>query len=392
MRYLLTHRRRIACHAERSEASRSGFLASLGMTCASLKKDRYRHRSEGQALVIVALAFLVLIAFLGLAIDGANAFGQRRRVNNAADAASLAATRVLIDVKSHNGLGDQINATIREFLINDHNITAADSTWEASYVSRNEPDTIIAPVRDDQAPPSEAEGVRIEVSYTFDTAFMRVMGQRTLTVGAISTSVYGPLGTGIGEDLIPLGISDSALNTLLSRNHIRVDLRGRIMDDYNHLAPGQQMPEEIADVVTDANFAHVDLSDTPPEDLPNPNGCQNPNVHENLSYWWCNGTQTMLRLGRSLPTVDTNWGEINSSIIHRVFYRPTAVVPVYVQLPNGHGGIKFQLAYFVAVDLDYDVSMSVVTMTLRRDYVSAGAMIGEGSGVITGVWAVNLKR
>jgi hypothetical protein len=55
-------------------------------------------------------------------------------------------------------------------------------------------------------------------------------------------------------------------------------------------------------------------------------------------------------------------------------------------------GIYFQLAYFVAVNIEYNASKESVRMTLLNDYVSAGAMVGEGSGVETGVWAVNLKR
>ena len=188
-------------------------------------------RAKGQALVLVAMAFVLLVACLGLALDGANAFGQRRRVRNAADAASLAAARVLIAIKTDGRTGQVIDDTIREFLVTDHSIDPTHSTWQASYVTRDDPDTILAPVDDTLAPPSDAGGVRIDLSFTFDTLFMSVLGQNTLTVGATSTSTYGPLGTAIGEDLIPLGISDSAMNTLMNMGHVRVDLRGRIMSD-----------------------------------------------------------------------------------------------------------------------------------------------------------------
>ncbi|MEI7646417.1 MAG: pilus assembly protein TadG-related protein [Chloroflexales bacterium] len=350
-----------------------------------------RRRADGQSLVIVALAFVLLVAFLGLAIDGANAFGQRRRVSIAADAASLAATRVLVAIKSDGRHGQVINATIREFLVTDHSIAAATSTWQASYVTRDAPDTIIGPVDDLLDPPTNASGVQVDLHVTFDTFFMRVMGQPTLTVGATSTSTYGALGTAIGQDIVPLGISDSAMNLLIDKGHIRVDLRGKIMDGYSSLAPGDPLPDEVSDVVTDANFAHVSFSGTQ-DQLPNANGCQNPNVHENLTFWWCNGSLTQIPLGRNLPVLDPNWGDVNSAIIYRIHHQTTAVVPVYVQVPDGHGGVALQLAYFVAVDMSYNVGKSALTMTLLNDYVSAGSMIGEGSGVETGVWAVNLKR
>lgn len=350
-----------------------------------------RRRAEGQAVIIIALAFVVLIAFLGLALDGANAFSQRRHVSNAADAASLAATRVLIEIKSDGRHGEVINTTINEFLLTDHGIDPAAVTWQASYISREDPDTIIGPIEDGLAPPSDADGVRVDMTFTFDTFFMRIMGQRTLTVGASSTSIYGPLGTAIGQDLIPLAISDLAMNTLLHLGHLRVDLRGEIMDEYSYLAPGEQLPEQLDDVITEANFAHVSFRNVAgaPE---TGNDCASPTVAENLSYWWCQGSPNQLRINRELPAGSPVWGPLYAAITTRISQRDRAVVPVYVPLPNGHGGIYYQLAYFIAVHLSYNYDKNSVTMTLLDDYVSAGAMIGEGSGVETGVWAVNLKR
>lgn len=357
----------------------------------------FYQRERGQALVLVTLAFIVLVGFLGLALDGANAFGQRRRISNAADAASLAATRALVAVKAAGDNGAAINDAIDEYLVSVNGIDASSSTWQASYVSRYDPDTVLEPVDDNAAPPADAGGVQIDLDFTFDTNFMRLMGQRTLTVSAHSTSIFGPLGTAVGSDLIPIGISDSAMNNLLDRGHVRVDLKGNIMQAYSYLLPGEQLPELVADVVTQANFAYVNLSDIPSDDLPNANGCRNPNVSANLTYWMCNGTQTQMNIGRLLETTDQPWGQINESIIQRVNTEnnPTAIVPVYVQVPDGDGGIALQLAYFVAVRLTYNadnISNKYVTMTLLDDYVSAGAMVGEGSGVETGAWAVNLKR
>jgi Flp pilus assembly protein TadG len=47
---------------------------------------------KGQALVIIALAIFGIIALTALAIDGGNAFADRRQAQNAADAAALAAS------------------------------------------------------------------------------------------------------------------------------------------------------------------------------------------------------------------------------------------------------------------------------------------------------------
>ncbi len=45
---------------------------------------------NGQTLVWVALAMVVLLAFVGLAIDGGAVYAERRRMQNAADAGALA--------------------------------------------------------------------------------------------------------------------------------------------------------------------------------------------------------------------------------------------------------------------------------------------------------------
>jgi hypothetical protein len=57
-----------------------------------------KHPSDserGQAIVILALMMIGLLAFAALAIDGGNAYVERRRAQNAADAAALAGTRQL---------------------------------------------------------------------------------------------------------------------------------------------------------------------------------------------------------------------------------------------------------------------------------------------------------
>jgi Flp pilus assembly protein TadG len=50
---------------------------------------------EGQALIQVTLSMLVLIMFVAIAIDAGNTYGQRRQMQNAADAGALAGAREL---------------------------------------------------------------------------------------------------------------------------------------------------------------------------------------------------------------------------------------------------------------------------------------------------------
>lgn len=48
------------------------------------------HPEAGQALILIVFAIIGLIGITGLAVDGGNAFAERRRAQNAADAAALA--------------------------------------------------------------------------------------------------------------------------------------------------------------------------------------------------------------------------------------------------------------------------------------------------------------
>ena len=53
-------------------------------------------RSErGQSLLLFLVLLPMLLAFTGLVVDGGNAYAQKRKVQNAADASALAAAQDL---------------------------------------------------------------------------------------------------------------------------------------------------------------------------------------------------------------------------------------------------------------------------------------------------------
>src|SRR5574342_74954 len=58
------------------------------------RRDNMRskiNRERGQALILIALAMVGLVAIVGLAIDGSAKFSDRRHAQNAADTAAMAA-------------------------------------------------------------------------------------------------------------------------------------------------------------------------------------------------------------------------------------------------------------------------------------------------------------
>jgi hypothetical protein len=66
---------------------------------------KYLHNQKGQALILIVLAIVGLIGLVALAIDGGNAFSDRRHAQGAADAASLAAALAKAHVQDWSNAG-----------------------------------------------------------------------------------------------------------------------------------------------------------------------------------------------------------------------------------------------------------------------------------------------
>jgi hypothetical protein len=386
--------------------------AKTGFT---LHPSPLRHaRREGQAVVLVAMAFVLLVAALGLGIDSANAFGQRRLANNAADAASLAATRLLV-AERISGTGTPINVAIEEYLTGANGIEAEDVEWEAFYVSRDNLVGSLGAVTDGALPPAGADGVRIEVQFAVPTYFMAAFGQRTLNVAARGTSVFGPLGTAVGQDLAPLALSESGRERLMSEGVVRIDLGGELTSDpplryLNPVDPGLGFaPAEIpADVITFDDLRHVSFADTNLTPLVG-SDCAAASAVNSLSYWWCKGSPNMLRIGRELPEANMDsMGGLRTVINWRRTNRDILVLPVYtdsIRVVSGSPEVFRELRNFVAVRIlsfgsdsaTGDARVSPYPDILRvewvRNYGTSGAMVGEGSATeVTELWAVNLVR
>ena len=75
---------------------------------------RRAHRDQrGQALVLFALALTVIVAGVGVVVDGGYAFAQRRVSQNAADFAAMAGTRIIGQARTGQpaGTGTAANVT-----------------------------------------------------------------------------------------------------------------------------------------------------------------------------------------------------------------------------------------------------------------------------------------
>jgi len=71
-----------------------------------MSKQVVRRKQRGQALVIIAGALVALLALVALAVDGSNAFAQRRIAQNAVDGATMAGQAKLAELFASHTIWD----------------------------------------------------------------------------------------------------------------------------------------------------------------------------------------------------------------------------------------------------------------------------------------------
>ncbi len=150
---------------------------------------------SGQTLVLVALMLTALIGLAALAIDGNNAYAQRRRAQNAADAGALAGTRALW--LAQHGAGNE--STILQAI---HQIAEAQGIPDTDGRPGNEfngniqafyyiSDTVQISIPAGAIPPN-ARGVRVVVQNPFRSFLAAVIGHTVLRVSAQALAIYFP--------------------------------------------------------------------------------------------------------------------------------------------------------------------------------------------------------
>ncbi len=151
-------------------------------------------RSErGQSIIIIAVLMVGLIAMLGLIFDGGNAYFQRRRMQNASDAAALAGGRQLALA---NGVGNNSRAAVVaiQSAINNYILSNGGDT---SALKTNFVDKDSNPINGGigigafAIIPNNATGVSVTISTPFPTFFLSVLNIDSGTAGAHTTVQTG---------------------------------------------------------------------------------------------------------------------------------------------------------------------------------------------------------
>src|SRR5688572_7051412 len=196
-----------------------------------------RRRRKGQSLVLIAVCLMVLVAFVGLAVDGGSMLDQRRQAQNGVDGAALAGTRFMlthyIDMVQNNPDSDvdynwdielQIRAAIDNYAARNGVLT---STLKAYFV--NDSGQLITVNRGIERGPGAcgvgqargycevgengrvpwtlgAKGIDVRGSSQTRSFFMSIMGWDTVSAGASATAF---MGVGAMEDnvsVVPIGL------------------------------------------------------------------------------------------------------------------------------------------------------------------------------------------
>ena len=134
-------------------------------------------KDSGQALVLVALSLLGLIAMLALVLDGGNIYLQRRRMQNAADAGAMAGVRIL----ALNGTSSEARAAAQEYAVTRNGAHSADVIINGTTI------TVVA-------------------HRTVLLTFARALGLDQTTVHARAAAIFGPVSEKGG--LAPVAILD----------------------------------------------------------------------------------------------------------------------------------------------------------------------------------------
>lgn len=177
---------------------------------------KLRADQKGQASILVALAFIGLLAFSALAIDGGNAYLKRRDAQNAADAAVVSSARELYRVLEEPekipyilGGGDPEDYLLGMVV---DAVQRNDTPDTNDNVDDLYNDNVIAWYLDENGDriwelgayhgvPGDARGIEAEVTIPFDTFLAYLIGREelaaTTNAGAIfydwNTSIHGAI-------------------------------------------------------------------------------------------------------------------------------------------------------------------------------------------------------
>jgi hypothetical protein len=171
--------------------------------CTRLGGARYG-AGRGQVFPIMAGGLFVLIGFVGMAFDLGIARNARRQMQNAADAAAIAAAQALGNGQDYSAAASQAAAQ--------NGFTSGQSTPLSSY-----PVSITTATPSGGSYSGDAEAIQVTLSQLQQTYFLRVLGINSLATKASAVG-YAKSGTACIYSLDPSGGGAISMNGNITVN------------------------------------------------------------------------------------------------------------------------------------------------------------------------------
>ena len=152
---------------------------------------------RGQALILIALAAIGLVAITALAIDGSAKYSDRRHAQNAADASALAASLKKTDLLKDPSVTESDCSTASGFTNTSFCLDVIDAAWDRATENgydgllKNDVDVYSPPISGPYA--SNHNYVQVIITSRVNTFFARILGitQTKNTVEAVALAKKG---------------------------------------------------------------------------------------------------------------------------------------------------------------------------------------------------------
>jgi len=319
----------------------------------------FRKNESGQAIVVMAIGLVVLLAFAALAIDAGNIYTAKREAQNAADAAAMAGTRQIVLECAKQGLNPGPNeANIRNKMLEmtaANNIVASEGTpVQAYYIDENGTRLSESEVGALGAVPcgcgaGTARGVEVVASNSKQSFLAGLLGQEVLGTSATAKARYAPVAE-VGSDLYPFTRRDMTIefNQLVTL---------RILDDADTL------PGSFGWLTWngDNNIPNLEESLTPPGD----SSIKYYNPGE-PSGWVADYGDKQVTVGdwtQGAPG-NKNSNQVRTLLDWHIAHQTEMIIPLYDAVAGQGSHSNYRVASFAAFQLQsYDFTGQDKSMT-----------------------------
>lgn len=230
----------------------------------TLTQPRLRRDPDerGQVLVIVAAGLIVIIALVGLVIDGGYAWGQQRQTQNGADAmAEAGATILAYNLKGVPVSNGDVGCALEQIAAANGitNPTGVYTDWQGNFLTPSANVGACNPGGGGAIPPG-AQGVKATGDRLFDTFLARVIGFNQFTSTADATAVAGVI-----TEICPASAGCAVLPVTFPVTTVTCDNTNKQLQIPNEDWPLVQVVDpSLPDYASTSNMAIIPLCSTGP--------------------------------------------------------------------------------------------------------------------------------